>query len=71
MAGCTGSPGWLHNTSGDFKDETGPLTASGPVKGMHVFSTARQRGSSSGLCAVTKGTPVRTVLSHAIPTGVQ
>eukprot|EP00955_Chlamydomonas_euryale_P023733 250502-Chlamydomonas_euryale.AAC.5 len=35
---------------------------------MPVLSEAIQRGSSSGLGAVTKGTPLRTVLSHPIPT---
>eukprot|EP00955_Chlamydomonas_euryale_P007544 79989-Chlamydomonas_euryale.AAC.8 len=31
---------------------------------MLLLIAARQRGSSSGLGAVTKGTPLRTVLSH-------
>eukprot|EP00955_Chlamydomonas_euryale_P093180 364768-Chlamydomonas_euryale.AAC.4 len=37
-------------------------------KGMPVLSAARQRGSSSASRqgAVTKGTPLRTVLSHPI-----
>eukprot|EP00955_Chlamydomonas_euryale_P107856 365806-Chlamydomonas_euryale.AAC.6 len=35
---------------------------------MPVLSIARQRGSSSGLGAVTKVTPLRTVLRHPIPT---
>eukprot|EP00955_Chlamydomonas_euryale_P044898 353000-Chlamydomonas_euryale.AAC.2 len=34
---------------------------------MPVLSAARQRGSNSGLGAVTKGTPLRAVLSHRIP----
>eukprot|EP00955_Chlamydomonas_euryale_P017800 189887-Chlamydomonas_euryale.AAC.3 len=38
------------------------------AKGVSVFTAARQRGSSSGLGAVTKGTLQRTVLSHRIPT---
>eukprot|EP00955_Chlamydomonas_euryale_P033992 349676-Chlamydomonas_euryale.AAC.2 len=40
------------------------LTRSGPTKGMPVLSIAWQGGSSSGQGAVTKGTPLRTVLSH-------
>eukprot|EP00955_Chlamydomonas_euryale_P041365 351963-Chlamydomonas_euryale.AAC.2 len=36
------------------------------MKDMPVLSIARQRGSSSGLGVVTKGTPLRTVLSHSI-----
>eukprot|EP00955_Chlamydomonas_euryale_P115209 366335-Chlamydomonas_euryale.AAC.11 len=35
---------------------------------MPVLSVARQRGSSSGLGAVTKGMPLRTVLTRPIPT---
>eukprot|EP00955_Chlamydomonas_euryale_P100927 365313-Chlamydomonas_euryale.AAC.28 len=38
-----------------------------PGKGMLVLSMVRQRGSNSGLGAVTKGTPLRAVLSHPIP----
>eukprot|EP00955_Chlamydomonas_euryale_P093247 364774-Chlamydomonas_euryale.AAC.10 len=44
------------------------VTGSEPTKGMPVLSVARQIGSSRGLGAVTKGTPLRTVLSHPIPT---
>eukprot|EP00955_Chlamydomonas_euryale_P093500 364788-Chlamydomonas_euryale.AAC.10 len=33
-------------------------------KVMPVLSTARQSGSSSGLSAITKGTPLRAVQSH-------
>eukprot|EP00955_Chlamydomonas_euryale_P113979 366245-Chlamydomonas_euryale.AAC.14 len=43
-------------------------TGSGSTKDMPVLSVARQRVSSSGQGAVTKGTPLRTVLSHPIPT---
>eukprot|EP00955_Chlamydomonas_euryale_P113357 366212-Chlamydomonas_euryale.AAC.21 len=38
------------------------------MKGMPVLRAARQRGSSSGLGAVTKRTPLCTVLSHPIQT---
>eukprot|EP00955_Chlamydomonas_euryale_P083417 363859-Chlamydomonas_euryale.AAC.3 len=52
-----------------FRDKSqSQSTGSGPTKGMPVLSAARQRGSSSGLGAVTKGTPLRTALSHPIPT---
>eukprot|EP00955_Chlamydomonas_euryale_P115851 366382-Chlamydomonas_euryale.AAC.7 len=44
------------------------FTGSGPTTGMPVLSAARQRASRSGLGAITKGTPVRTVLSHPVPT---
>eukprot|EP00955_Chlamydomonas_euryale_P008077 85558-Chlamydomonas_euryale.AAC.2 len=37
---------------------------------MPVLSAARQRGSISGLGAVTKGMPLRKVLSHPVPTTV-
>eukprot|EP00955_Chlamydomonas_euryale_P000185 2066-Chlamydomonas_euryale.AAC.5 len=35
---------------------------------MPDLSAARQRGSRCGLGAVTKRTPLRTVLSHPVPT---
>eukprot|EP00955_Chlamydomonas_euryale_P104657 365582-Chlamydomonas_euryale.AAC.13 len=35
---------------------------------MPMLSGARQRESSSGLGAVTKGMPLHVVLSHPIPT---
>eukprot|EP00955_Chlamydomonas_euryale_P025007 263375-Chlamydomonas_euryale.AAC.1 len=35
---------------------------------MPLLSVARQRGSSSGCGAVTKGPPLCMVLSHPIPT---
>eukprot|EP00955_Chlamydomonas_euryale_P097463 365077-Chlamydomonas_euryale.AAC.13 len=35
---------------------------------MPVLGVARQRASSSGLGAARKGTPLRMVLSHPIPT---
>eukprot|EP00955_Chlamydomonas_euryale_P085391 364095-Chlamydomonas_euryale.AAC.3 len=41
------------------------VTASGPTKGMTALSAARRRESGSGLGAVTKGTPLRTVRSLA------
>eukprot|EP00955_Chlamydomonas_euryale_P050601 354603-Chlamydomonas_euryale.AAC.3 len=42
------------------------VTGSGPTKGMPVLSVARQKGSSNRQGAVTKGTPLRTVLiGHA------
>eukprot|EP00955_Chlamydomonas_euryale_P065163 359163-Chlamydomonas_euryale.AAC.5 len=44
------------------------IKGSGPTKGMPVLSVAWQRGPSSGQGTVTKGTPLRTVLSHPIPT---
>eukprot|EP00955_Chlamydomonas_euryale_P040174 351612-Chlamydomonas_euryale.AAC.22 len=44
------------------------VTGSGPTKGMPALSAAWSRGSSSGQDTVTKGTPLRTVLSHPIPT---
>eukprot|EP00955_Chlamydomonas_euryale_P037559 350808-Chlamydomonas_euryale.AAC.5 len=47
------------------------VVRSGPIKGMSVLSAARQRGSSSGLGAVTKATPLRMVLSHPIPSTTQ
>eukprot|EP00955_Chlamydomonas_euryale_P076878 362814-Chlamydomonas_euryale.AAC.4 len=40
------------------------VTGSGPTKGSPVLSAARQRGSSSGLGAVTKDKPLRTPLRH-------
>eukprot|EP00955_Chlamydomonas_euryale_P058624 357141-Chlamydomonas_euryale.AAC.6 len=40
------------------------VTGNGPTEGMPVSSAARQRGSSSGLGTVTKGTPLRMVLSR-------
>eukprot|EP00955_Chlamydomonas_euryale_P002958 31146-Chlamydomonas_euryale.AAC.5 len=35
---------------------------------MPAVSAARRKGSKSGLGAVTKGTPLRAVLNHPIPT---
>eukprot|EP00955_Chlamydomonas_euryale_P043587 352630-Chlamydomonas_euryale.AAC.3 len=43
------------------------LIGRGPMKGMAVLSAARQRGSNSGLSAVTKGTLLRAVLVYPIP----
>eukprot|EP00955_Chlamydomonas_euryale_P103013 365459-Chlamydomonas_euryale.AAC.2 len=37
---------------------------SGTQRGMPVLSVARQRGSNSRLGTVTKGTPLRAVLSN-------
>eukprot|EP00955_Chlamydomonas_euryale_P108095 365817-Chlamydomonas_euryale.AAC.29 len=36
------------------------VTGSGPIRGMYVLSAARQRGSSSGLSAVTTATPLQS-----------
>eukprot|EP00955_Chlamydomonas_euryale_P081805 363628-Chlamydomonas_euryale.AAC.7 len=44
------------------------VTGSRPTKGMPVLSAVRQSGSSSAKGTVTKGTPLRTVLSHPTPT---
>eukprot|EP00955_Chlamydomonas_euryale_P070117 360667-Chlamydomonas_euryale.AAC.14 len=47
--------------------ESERVTGSGTIKGMPVLRAARQRRSSRELGAVTKGTPLGTVLSHPIP----
>eukprot|EP00955_Chlamydomonas_euryale_P058227 357001-Chlamydomonas_euryale.AAC.19 len=44
------------------------VTGSRPTKAMPALSAARQIGPSSGLGVVTKGMPLRTVMSHPIPT---